>query len=600
MSSKKQTNHVSHANSLGSQIDRYNTEVDKKIPIKHKLDTNSNIHKRGKDTRITNPVDDVRELEYQKYLAVQIGKANSKYVSPPSGGSEWSSHDKMIAFDHGILDTSSAALRAEQRAAATLPIREKYVRAIILYGAWGWDSRRELIEHLEAVSEIRSRLGFERPPSQSTIARKVNKLKKEDDWAAVKRAAIQGVHAVMQRGIPLPQTVADSHGLDIPPVIDETLVDEGTRREAIRNWVRLIFDTVLDEITFRRGQNSQYSVQQIVAVIAQAVLINGVESGPAMARWDYDNTEIPTAAHVSRLLAETDRSEIQIMFTDATIEFISLAQSLGFFGEEYNLACDPTWVTWWGANSDLVAKLIKNPSECASGQGWCFSTVAVTETDARFAIGIDIAENKKERVAQFRRLLRPLVPEDNIGRIHIDREFYSAKAIRMCRAMTGNNWVIRAKRPNEGKIQEVIDSTPPGSPNYQTNIGFGNLDIKPNLFVHPVPKTLQKEYQMGEHVSFLSDLSTDEYSTADIFNSYRSRWSIETTVRQLKHNFTPQSTSPNPNTRLFLFQISLLFYNMHVLINQAPSPKYALRLTVPYYEVLKAIVDVTFTRVAKK
>jgi len=48
--------------------------------------------------------------------------------------------------------------------------------------------------------------------------------------------------------------------------------------------------------------------------------------------------------------------------------------------------------------------------------------------------------------------------------------------------------------------------------------------------------------------------------------------------------------------RLFLLQIATLCYNIHTLLNRATSPKYALRLDVPYYEVLLAMVDVVYTR----
>jgi hypothetical protein len=97
-------------------------------------------------------------------------------------------------------------------------------------------------------------------------------------------------------------------------------------------------------------------------------------------------------------------------------------------------------------------------------------------------------------------------------------------------------------------------------------------------------------------MGFMTDLSPDETDLRSIYYIYQKRWSIETFFDQLKNDLAAPSNSPSAELRFCLLNIAALYYNFHTLMNRAPSPTYGLRLDVPFYEVLIAIVDVVYTR----
>lgn len=183
-----------------------------------------------------------------------------------------------------------------------------------------------------------------------------------------------------------------------------------------------------------------------------AALGNGVESARTYGGWFVDESDIPTASYMTRLLGGFTHNEIIEVFTPVYLDTIDVAAELGFFDEPYDIALDPTWVAYSGEKtpSDDGSTLINNPKAGETGIGWCFPVATVMNLDARFTLGVDLTTSSKDtRTDQFRRMLRIVDQEASVGRIHIDREFYSGDAVRMCRAIAGDDWVIRVKRQSD-------------------------------------------------------------------------------------------------------------------------------------------------------
>lgn len=165
-------------------------------------------------------------------------------------------------------------------------------------------------------------------------------------------------------------------------------------------------------------------MRSIVAALAQAALANGPNSAQSSAGWHYDETEVPTASYISRLIKGLERDEIVQIFMDVNRRFVELASEYGFFDREYDYALNATWITWGGEGTpdDSNMILISNPEECSTGKGWCFTRLIVTDIDARFALGLNLAPDKNHRTGQFRRMLLIAAQEGGgVGRAHIDR-----------------------------------------------------------------------------------------------------------------------------------------------------------------------------------
>jgi putative transposase len=68
--------------------------------------------------------------------------------------------------------------------------------------------------------------------------------------------------------------------------------------------------------------------------------------------------------------------------------------------------------------------------------------------------------------------------------------------------------------------------------------------------------------------------SNEEYNENDpdlaakkVCEQYRKRWGIETSYRVKKHTFLPKTTSKNYFVRMFYFFLSVLLYNLWILLD---------------------------------
>lgn len=553
--------------------------------------------KQGREISIENPAEDVSELPHRIHLAAQLAKANreSDQYSYPDA-SELSDDQVANIFDEDILNLVDWALDAVDMAVDDFDIDERHIRAIILHEAWEMNSWPRLTEHLkDKTGRI---IGYESVPDQSTFWKAAKKLRKNDHLQILRDAATQAVHTLFRNTVPIPDEVMQAYGLDGPAVIDERKIHRGTHRAALINWVDELLDDLLEPLSFGRDSSTEYSVRQIAGAIAQAAYANGLESARPTAAWYHAEEDIPPGYHIGRLIRGLDQNEILEIFTHINKRFIKLASERGFFQEEVDPALDTTWITWGGEGDgdDPDTALINNPKECETGKGFCLGALTLMTLDARFALGVDMAWNKDEITNQFRRLLRTLGQEGDIGRIHADREFESGDAVQMCRAVRNATWALRVRdrEEDEGEIGEVMAEAEPGKPKFKESVDFAGLDQKPNLYMHPIPEHLQN--QAGNtHLTLLTDLE-DESELETLFETYLKRWTIETYFRQMKYRFCPPSKSPSGNLRLFLFNLGSVFYNIHTLMNRDLDPEYGLRLDPAYYDVLLGIIYSTFER----
>lgn len=71
----------------------------------------------------------------------------------------------------------------------------------------------------------------------------------------------------------------------------------------------------------------------------------------------------------------------------------------------------------------------------------------------------------------------------------------------------------------------------------------------------------------GVKRAFITNFDIPVQLTHYLFSWYGKRWGIETSYRNLDHDFKPRTTSRNYMIRLFYFIFSVCLYNLWVLVN---------------------------------
>jgi hypothetical protein len=545
---------------------------------------------RGHDRVIEFPTKSVEELHHLKPLSVQAAVNNRKKFSSPIGGLD--KLEKRYQIDQDIINILSRALGAEGFDIEDFSCSPRHIKAFIIHDVRAMESIPHLVKYLNDNIALANKIGYEEVVSKTRYYDINQELKDNDERHIISNAAERIVHALWRNGYPLPPSILAAHGLNVDYPLESSSVGDATRRAAIHNWIDFLLPRLIEHVSFDRASNKSYLVPHVIGSLAQAALANGIYASSRAAGWHYADSELAGGKQLSNIISRIGTDRQNKMFRKINKEFINIAAELGFFQSGYTYAADTTWIDWYG--TDDKEYVIRNPEKCNTGEGWLFASVTIMSKDARFTIGNDIIRDKSNVIASYKQFLADVGRDYPLNGICMDREFMSGDAIRMCRSIC-DEWIIRAKQLDTGAIPEKLDQTPPDESFGPKPIEFASLDTQPKLYIHPLDPSDGIEAS-SDHMLFLVARCFDEEDGLKIYNTYQNRWSIESYFRQLKHRFSPKTKSTKETERLFLIKSGSLFYNIHTLINRAPSPKYGLRLDVPHDMVLNGIVEWIFTR----
>lgn len=566
-------------------IDEYSDPVGREseynICIKYPDNVSETILSRGSELNLGFPLTRVDELSAVVQIESQIARSKSTHCYDP---------DLRCAFDLAVLDMLPVAMNSEGLSFSSFDIEKNKLKIIILKKA-RCDSYKGIAEHIHDNKELINNIGIDSIPKGNTVWNWDDQL--ETSQTPLNSVITRLVHAAYRNGVTTPKDAKSHFGLGNSDRININELTQDIENRALMNWIDEILNMVSEPITFDRAQNKSYGVKEIIGACALASLINSPSSAPVFGSWIFNSDNI-IGDHLYELIAKLDAYEINEIFTEINYNIIKYASGIGFLNDHQNIALDTTWVNWDSKDNNSDNLTIENPERCYSGRGWCFAALGLTSPGSRFTFGFDLVSDKSKNVDIFRRQLRRLSDAGvEINRLHADREFYSGDAVKMFRAVANKNYAIRVKLNNEGCPPEKVASMnlSPGEARIETDVKFSGVSPKPNVCGQRVPKNSNKDI---EYMGFLTDLSENDVQPGSIYQTYNQRWSIEAFFHQLKNGMSTNTKSPNPLNRLFLLNMGTVFHNIHVLINNARSPKYGFCPDVHYYQILTAIAFSVF------
>jgi IS4 transposase len=130
------------------------------------------------------------------------------------------------------------------------------------------------------------------------------------------------------------------------------------------------------------------------------------------------------------------------------------------------------------------------------------------------------------------------------------------------------DYLIRA--PDDGAVSDLLDDATTDQPEWETNLPFSDFSSarRPNAFAYPISsEEVGGQNQKRDHKAFLTDMKVNDRDLRGLAYQYRSRWRIETAIRQLKNRFHPRTRAADGEIRTWFFATAALFYNLYSYVN---------------------------------
>jgi hypothetical protein len=541
--------------------------------------------KRGQDISIAYPVENRWELDHVRHIESMVSEDNRKRLAKTTPNTV--AGDDV--FDAAIIQMAERACRAEGAPIEDCSTDRKKIIMFTIRELrnMSWSKFANYINESDIISR---KHGYNIVSDGSTLYR----------WAAdcgycptiIADVSTRLAHAAYRCGIDLPASVREKYNLYPLEECNFDTISSETKMIALINWTEYILSRVFNNISFGRGENKSLSVEEIIAGFAMAVFY-GLNGATRCAKWHWAPDDIPSASRLRSIGREMSRDTIRDTFEGVYDNFVSAASQLGFFDRALAFAVDTTWIDV-GMFEENIPEAIENPEECENDEGLCFVVIHSIGPGENFTLGLDLVTSKSEIEGACRRLLlkRKTIDRDCIL---ADRGFYSGDAVRMCRHICDDNWIIRAKNLDKGEISKKFSEVDEEENLPPSDVHFGETSPNPNLAIYYVPEKAN-HWPAGTHMGFLTDLTQDEIDAEELFHRYRHRWRIEQYLDTIKHDIAISTQSTSANLYFFLLEIQTLFYNIYHLVNNSRSPKLGLPLEVEYDQVLLAISDAVYDR----
>lgn len=348
--------------------------------------------------------------------------------------------------------------------------------------------------------------------------------------------------------------------LDLEVIKDKVKKYNDNNKKKLREAVRLVKKLVYPQIDIKIKENGKFTTNDLLDVLVHIAQTHDFANNGSVTFKEL-NPEIKVP-HGNTLMyhfrkfkySEQIRSIFETVF-DVIFNFAKQNYK-ELRKRQLDIAIDIHKIPYYGDKNDYF--VIESKQERGTNHFFKFITCSIVVSGRRFtidAIPMHKLDNLEELVEQ---IIKRAKSKISIDKVYLDREFDKPKIINILkknrvkfvmpkvRSDTVKAWM----RKSQGIKARIIKDF---------EISKGENKAVVNLIL--------VDDEEGIKRAFITNFDIPEQLSHYLYRWYSKRWGIETSYRNIDHDFKPRTTSKNYNIRLFYFLFSVCLYNLWVLVN---------------------------------
>jgi len=326
-----------------------------------------------------------------------------------------------------------------------------------------------------------------------------------------------------------------------------------------REAIKLIKKLVYPQIKIKLRHNAKFTTRDLLDVLVHIAYSHDfTTNGSNIFKELYPNVKTPSGDlmlyHFSKFKSIEKIRETFISIFDVIFNFAKQNYKL-LNRRKVNIAYDIHKIPYYGDKNDPF--IIEGKLERGTTHFYQFLTCSIVIAGQRFtidAVPIHKLDNLDELLDKS---LERVKQKINIDKAYLDRGFDKPKIINTIkkhnvkfiipkiRSETVKAWI----RKSSGIKARVIK-----------NFEIGTKE-------KAIVNLILVDDEEGIKRAFITNFDIPEQLTHYLYSWYSKRWGIETSYRNLEHDFKARTTSKNYHIRLFYFLFSVALYNLWVLVN---------------------------------
>ncbi len=327
----------------------------------------------------------------------------------------------------------------------------------------------------------------------------------------------------------------------------------------IRETVKLIKKLVYPKINIYSHHNVKFSTSDLLDVLTHVASHHDfANNGSSVFKELYPERKTPSGdVLMYRFSKLNSYNEIKAMF-DKVLDYI-----FKYAKKNYNLlkhrkldiAYDIHKIPYYG--KDMIYTK-KGKSDRGTTEFFEFLTCSIVEDGRRFVLDAVPIHPLNDISELLDKSLEKIKKKVLISKVYCDRGFNSIKIFKVLRKHKVKYLMPMTRNPS---VKAVFDKAEACKARIfeEFQMGRGENSEKVNLVL--------VDDDQGVKRAFVCNFNIGLPIAYHLFYMYGKRWGIETSYRNLDHDFKPRTTSNNYNIRLFYFFFSCCLYNIWILVN---------------------------------
>jgi len=328
-------------------------------------------------------------------------------------------------------------------------------------------------------------------------------------------------------------------------------------------------DVFYDELSLDMPDGATYTKEDLFDLFLHMAFTDDfANNGSLTWKEEVDNEETApsgdTLRHYIRLFDEFEEGEVSEMFDAISDVLWGMAERRGYCDGYVDLAIDGNaWRFYGDVETPRVSTV--DPDR-GTNRAYEFLTLSIIGDEGeKFTVAVRQVASEQEKLEAVKEMVGIADERLFIREVVLDRGFYGVLFAQSL-LETGVNFVIRAIRG--AKSNEMWEGAEDGVNVERATMSRSRApyeSVTITRFVVPARESMDVEY-----VSFITNRELTQRQARRIGETYERRWGIETSYR-VTGSFLPKTASTDVALRVFYYRMSVLMYNMWVLVNAVVS-----------------------------
>jgi len=360
-----------------------------------------------------------------------------------------------------------------------------------------------------------------------------------------------------------------------------TFAGSGKKHNILNRINVLALHLFTNAISFVFGKNSIFSPEDVMKVLIFASIRKLSVEGSSDELDVFSTQRICSPDVIQRRISQLSIQQIEQSFNNTLKSSIGMLRKMRLLFGRMTIAIDFTDILYYGDKND--PGVVRRKSERGTSSCFRYATLSIVIGDVKLVLQAHPVNAFTDKAKLVDTMLTEAMKKIHVNLVLIDRGFFSVEILKL---FDKHKLKFIMPIPKNKLVKKMIKKAHTSKKfidRYKVMRQKQEI-IAFNIFFIQDQKS-DEWYVWKRYHAFGTNISVTEGNKMIIADIYRKRWNIETSYRVEKHEFLAKTTSKSYQFRLMLFLISVLLYNLWMILRKIKGKTFhARRWKVSLYQ----------------